>query len=643
MPRLGLGLGLAKGSVLYSFFGTIISNFISRVTADGGTFEAESCLSDSITEYLKAPVVTQADRTTLPSRIFCMGDSITNFGYYETQLNSLIGNNWIVANYGVSGNTTTQMLARFQQQIINPGCVDYVIIMGGVNDLAASATATAIEANLQAMYNMAHNAGIKVIAMTVTPWKGSASWTIGKQIEQDALNAWILANPTNVDYVIDAYTQLVDPDVANTLLPAYDSGDHIHPNQTGLNVLGTHINSQITFVENTANGMFDSILFLTPNAYKEGKAYSLIPSDGSGDPAYFRNSKAMVLNSLNKWVEIDANVPPLQYPTCPYWNIEEGRANALVNPQWAGGAALPTSWSWAVNTGSAAVIASTISDLVSARTLTTSGSRQVLYQAVSMVAATAVCISVFVENVISGSITVGALLSVNAAGTTTYMQDGVVVNVNTFVAAGSRYTAIFIPTATGSANVFIGAGCTDSSTVSITISLPTVEIGTYPTSPILTSPRAVGYFEKQIPLLHGSSAITFFAIAKGVGIGGNSDRVISLGSTGNPSGELIAFSVSNSGYWSCSTFGLGATKIIASTTLTNAGYAKMAIVIKGTKISFFINGTKVGEQSATFNNIGVLDKLFAYPYNTRGGSFKLGPIMALKYEFTDAQAIALTI
>lgn len=46
MPRLGLGLGLAKGSVLYSFFGTIISNFISRVTADSGTFEAQTCLQN---------------------------------------------------------------------------------------------------------------------------------------------------------------------------------------------------------------------------------------------------------------------------------------------------------------------------------------------------------------------------------------------------------------------------------------------------------------------------------------------------------------------------------------------------------------------------------------------------------------------
>ena len=44
MPRLGLGLGLAKGSVLYSF--SIISNFISRVTADSGTFEAQTCLQN---------------------------------------------------------------------------------------------------------------------------------------------------------------------------------------------------------------------------------------------------------------------------------------------------------------------------------------------------------------------------------------------------------------------------------------------------------------------------------------------------------------------------------------------------------------------------------------------------------------------
>jgi lysophospholipase L1-like esterase len=616
--------------------------FEEKVVADGGTFEAETCLVENINTYLKPPVVTQADRTTLPSRIYCMGDSITNFGFYETQLNTLLGNDWVVANYGISGNTTTQMLARFQQEIVNPNCVDYVIIMGGVNDLAASANATSIQANLQAMYDMAHNAGIKVIAMTVTPWKGSASWTSTKQIQHDALNAWILANPTNVDFVINAYEQLVDPVVAYTLLPAYNSGDSIHPNQTGLNVLGTYIYNQITFIENTANGLFDSILFFTANAYKASKAYSLIPSDSSGDPAYFRNSKAMRLNSLNKWDEVDNNVPQLQYPSCPSWNIEEGRTNSFANPQWAGGSPLPTSWSWAVNTGTATVIASTISDLVSARTLTTSGTRQVLFQPITLVAGTAYCISVFVENVISGSLTVGALVSANAAGTTTYMKDGATVGVSTLVEANSRYTAIFTPSSSGSANVFVGAGCTGASTVSLTISLPTFETGTYPTSPILTSPRVESYYEDQVPLLHGSSAITFFAIAKGVGLGGNLDRVISLGSTRNPSGEFVGFTIDNSGFWSCSTFGLGATGIISSSTLTSAGFAKLAIVINASKISFFINGTKVNELARVFTGIGLVDQFFAYPLLSRGGSFQLKTVMALKYELTDAQAIALT-
>jgi hypothetical protein len=38
-------------------------------------------------------------------------------------------------------------------------------------------------------------------------------------------------------------------------------------------------------------------LFLTPNAYKEGKLYSVIPSDGSGDFTFTRATTATRVNS----------------------------------------------------------------------------------------------------------------------------------------------------------------------------------------------------------------------------------------------------------------------------------------------------------------------------------------------------------
>jgi hypothetical protein len=38
-------------------------------------------------------------------------------------------------------------------------------------------------------------------------------------------------------------------------------------------------------------------LLLTPNAYKEGKLYSVIPSDGSGDFTFTRATTATRVNS----------------------------------------------------------------------------------------------------------------------------------------------------------------------------------------------------------------------------------------------------------------------------------------------------------------------------------------------------------
>lgn len=258
---------LLTGVSLIGFVKRQINSFKSRISADSGTFEAESCLTASVQNLQNKPQPITAQILAfktrvaqLPHRIYCMGDSITNFGYYELKLNSLIGYRWIVQNYGISGNTTTQMLARFNQQIISSGLVDYVIIMGGVNDLAGSINATAIEANLQAMYDMAHNAGIKVIAMTVTPWKNSSSWNSTKQTQTLALNSWIMAMPTNVDYVINTYDLLNNLAGDNgALLAAYDSGDHIHPNQTGLELIGTTINSSITFTTTRADGNYEAI------------------------------------------------------------------------------------------------------------------------------------------------------------------------------------------------------------------------------------------------------------------------------------------------------------------------------------------------------------------------------------------------
>ncbi len=119
-----------------------------------------------------------------------MGDSITANNEYQTTLDALLNNVFNFVNFGISGDITSNMVNRFKA-IVN-AAPDYVIILGGVNDIrAANSTASQIESNLQTMYTAAHNSGIEVIALNITPFKNSSEWTVGKQAVQDSVNSWI--------------------------------------------------------------------------------------------------------------------------------------------------------------------------------------------------------------------------------------------------------------------------------------------------------------------------------------------------------------------------------------------------------------------------------------------------------------------
>jgi len=108
-------------------------------------------------------------------------------------------------SYGVGGQQTIDMRARFVAEIFAPGKPRYthVVVLGGVNDLFGGAVDRTrlerIEAQLAAMYVAAHEHGAKAIAMTVPPW-GHAGTAHELKVTA-ALNAWILASPA--DHAID--------------------------------------------------------------------------------------------------------------------------------------------------------------------------------------------------------------------------------------------------------------------------------------------------------------------------------------------------------------------------------------------------------------------------------------------------------
>ena len=85
----------------------------------------------------------------------------------------------------------------------------------------------------------AHTHGIEVFGATILPYVGSEYYHPAPANEADrlAVNAWI-RTPGHFDAVIDFDKITADPAHPDRMLPAYDSGDHLHPSPAGYRAMG---------------------------------------------------------------------------------------------------------------------------------------------------------------------------------------------------------------------------------------------------------------------------------------------------------------------------------------------------------------------------------------------------------------------
>ena len=146
------------------------------------------------------------------------------------------GNNYV--DRGVSGQNTTQMLARFDKDIVdlNP---KVVVIMGGTNDLAQGVTKKQILANLSAMAEKADAAGIKVVLCSVTPCNDNYSKLSPKNkgphiIE---LNGMIKEYVDSKGFTYCNYWPALVADDQLALHPNYCLYDRLHPGPDGYDVM----------------------------------------------------------------------------------------------------------------------------------------------------------------------------------------------------------------------------------------------------------------------------------------------------------------------------------------------------------------------------------------------------------------------
>ncbi len=160
--------------------------------------------------------------------------------------------NIAVLNKGIGGGRVLQdglgpsALARFDRDVLAPASVKWLIVLEGINDLAVltrdapatpqahAAMVAGVIAGYAQIIARAHAHGIKVYGATILPDLGGDYYHPDAQNEADrhAVNAWI-RSPGHFDAVIDFDAALRDPAAPDALLPAYDSGDHLHPNPAG--------------------------------------------------------------------------------------------------------------------------------------------------------------------------------------------------------------------------------------------------------------------------------------------------------------------------------------------------------------------------------------------------------------------------
>jgi lysophospholipase L1-like esterase len=114
-----------------------------------------------------------------------------------------------------------------------------VIFMEGINDINnnPSLTADQLIAGYQDIIAQAHAAGVRIIGGTMLPYSPLNSTQAGIRT---TVNNWIRTSGA-FDAVIDFDSVMRDPGNPAQMLPAYDSGDHLHPNDAGMQAMANAV------------------------------------------------------------------------------------------------------------------------------------------------------------------------------------------------------------------------------------------------------------------------------------------------------------------------------------------------------------------------------------------------------------------
>ncbi|WP_225825230.1 SGNH/GDSL hydrolase family protein [Streptomyces naphthomycinicus] len=150
-----------------------------------------------------------------------------------------------VLNAGIAGNrllhdgTGPSALARLDTDALDRAGVRVLVVFEGINDIKGvpeASDATAYADAYRALVARAHARGVRVVGVTLTPYGGYSAWTPAREAVRLQVNGFIRTGRV-FDAVADADAAVRDPADPARILPAYDPGDHLHFNDTGMAVV----------------------------------------------------------------------------------------------------------------------------------------------------------------------------------------------------------------------------------------------------------------------------------------------------------------------------------------------------------------------------------------------------------------------
>jgi lysophospholipase L1-like esterase len=263
LGRLAVSLYLAQTTPLSTIHwdGLQPAQIAAGNVAGAAAIKADSVVNSRI--FLSAVLVQAAPGTR---SVVAFGDSITDGAastpgsdqrWPDFLARRLAGRNVAVLNAGISGGRVLKnhmgpnALARFDRDVLGQPGVAGVVLLMGINDISwpgstfepneAATQAEALIAGYRQLITRARSRGVRIVGATLTPFEGALTmpgspianyYSPAKDALRQRINEWIRRSG-EFDAVLDFDAVVRDPLNPLKILPAYDSGDHLHLGDAG--------------------------------------------------------------------------------------------------------------------------------------------------------------------------------------------------------------------------------------------------------------------------------------------------------------------------------------------------------------------------------------------------------------------------